>query len=303
MAVLGSIDSLHLGEALPPALAMAGWWVAYRFRCTTLARRGRPVPRWRRVCFAAGALLIVVAFTPPFDRLGDQLVSVHMAQHLLLGDIAALLVALSLSGAVLGPLLRRRSLAALRRLSHPLVAFPLWAIDLYVWHVPGFYQLAQRDDLVHALQHVMFFGFGLNMWIPLFGALPLPEWFGQGARLGYVVAVRLAGMVLANVLIFSDSALYPHYAGGEARHGVSAITDQRIAGSIMMIEGMVLAIALFAWLFFRWDAEAERRQSLLDLATERGIELPEARAARAVASGHDEALRGRLSDTRRAGEL
>lgn len=295
MATPATIGSLHLGEALPPVLAMAGWWLAYRLRCRTLARRGRPVPRWRQACFAAGALLIIAALAPPADRLGDQLLAVHMAQHLVLGDVAALLVALSLSGAVLGPLLRRRSPGGLRWVSHPLVAFPVWAIDLYVWHVPGLYQLAQRDDLVHALQHVMFFGLGLNMWMPLFGALPLPEWFGQGARLGYVVAVRLAGMVLANVLIFSGSLLYPRYAAGEARHGVGALTDQRIAGSIMMIEGMVIAIALFTWLFFRWDAQTERRQSLVDLAAERGLELPESRAARAVASGQDEALRHRVS--------
>ena len=110
-----------------------------------------------------------------------------------------------------------------------------------------------------------------------------------------MVAVRLAGMVLANVLIFSGSVLYPRYAAGEARHGVGALTDQRIAGSIMMIEGMVIAIALFAWLFFRWDAQTERRQSLVDLAAEHGFELPESRAARAVASGQDEALRHRVS--------
>jgi len=290
-----TIGSLHLGEALPPAIAMLCWWAAYRRRCATLARRGRPVPRWRRVCFAAGALLVVVALAPPVDRLSDELLAVHMAQHLLLGDIAALLVALSLSGAVLAPLLRRRPPSAVRLVSHPLVAFPLWAIDLYVWHVPGLYQLALRNDLVHTLQHALFFGLGVNMWLPLFGALAVPGWFGQGARLGYVVAVRLAGMVLANVLIFSGSPLYPRYAGSEAGHGIGALADQRIAGSIMMIEGMLLAVGLFTWLFFRWDRQAERRQSLLDLAAERGLELPEARADRAVASGHDEALRRRIA--------
>src|SRR2546423_105119 len=121
----------HLAEALPPVAAMACWALLYYGRCRTLARRGRPVARWRRLCFAAGAVAIVGVLAPPFDDLADEVFAAHMTQHLVLGDVAALLVALSLTGPVLQPLLRRRPLDALRWVSHPLVAFPLWAIDLY----------------------------------------------------------------------------------------------------------------------------------------------------------------------------
>jgi cytochrome c oxidase assembly factor CtaG len=241
-------------------------------------------------------VLVVVALAPPLDRLADELLYVHMAQHLLLGDIGALLVALGLTGPVLQPLLRRRPLDALRVLSHPLVAFPLWALNLLVWHLPSLYQLALRDDAVHALQHLLFFAFGLNMWLPLLGTLLTPAWFGQWARLAYVGAVRLTGMLLANLFIFSGTAFYPHYARGEAGHGIGAVTDQRIAGAIMMIEGMVLAIGLFAWLFVRGAGQEERAQALVDLAADRDLELGELRAARAVASGQDDALRRRLTD-------
>src|SRR5207247_413926 len=219
---------------------------------------------------------------PPLDDLADEGFAAHMTQHLVLGDVAALLVALSLTGPVLQPLLRRRPLDALRWVSHPLVAFPLWAIDLYVWHLPGLYQLAVRDDAVHALEHAMFFAFGLNMWLPLVGALPVPDWFRQGARLGYVAAVRLSGAILANVFIFSSTVLYPDYAAGEARHGIAPLTDQLIGGALMMIEGMVLTIAAFAWLFVTGSEREERRQSLVDLAGDHGVALPESRAARAV---------------------
>jgi cytochrome c oxidase assembly factor CtaG len=221
------------------------------------------VDRWRIACFGAGAVLVVVALSPPLDRLGDDRLSTHMAQHLVLGDLAALLVALALTGPLLAPVLRRRRLGAIRRLGNPVVALVLWTIDLYVWHLPALYQLALHDDLVHAVQHALFFAFALNMWLPLVGALPVPRWFGQGARLAYVGAVRLAGMALANVLIFSGSALYPHYG---------ALADQRVAGSIMMIEGMVLALALFTWLFFRWNERTEHRQALLDRRITGGAE-------------------------------
>ena len=295
MTILAAGGSLHLLEAMPPIAGMLGWGILYRRRCRKLAERGRPVAGWRQAAFAAGAVLILVAVASPIDRLANELLSVHMAQHLLLADIAALLVATSLTGPVLGPLWRRQPIRGLRLIGQPLVALPLWIVNLYVWHIPGLYQLALRNDLVHALEHLMFFACGLNMWLALTGAVPVPAWFRQGAQLAYVAAVRFAGLLLANLLIFAGSPLYPDYRSGAANHGISALTDQRIAGALMMIEGMVLAIGLFAWLFLRGAAEVERGQALLDLADERGAALTPARAAQAVASGQDEALGRRLA--------
>lgn len=264
VTVLAAGGSLHLVEALPPIGGMLGWGLLYARRCRTLADEGRPVPAHRKVAFAAGAVLIVVSVVSPIDRLGNELLSVHMAQHLLLADIAALLIALSLSPPVLGPLWRPGALRVLRVIGHPLVALPLWIANLYVWHLPVLYQLALRHDPVHALEHLLFFVCGLNMWLSVTGAVPVPRWFRQGAQLGYVAAVRFGAMLLANFLIFAGSVVYPDYRPGAARHGVSALTDQRIAGALMMIEGMVVAIAVFAWVFVRSASDAERRQTLLD---------------------------------------
>jgi putative membrane protein len=288
------VSNLHLAEALPPILAMAGWSWLYRRRCRTLASRGRPVPGWRQACFAAGTVVIVVALVSPIDQLADRVLWVHMVQHLLLGDIGALLIALSLTGAILQPLLRIRPFDALHWLSHPLVAFPLWAFNLYVWHLPGLYQLALRSDTVHAVEHFLFFALGLNMWLPLFGVLPVPEWFGNGARLGYIAAVRFTGALLGNIFIWSGTVFYPDYAAGEAEHSIRPLTDQAIAGSIMMVEGMVLTVVLFGWLFVKAAAEGERRQQLIELASAHHVALSEQRAARAVASGRDDVLRRRL---------
>jgi cytochrome c oxidase assembly factor CtaG len=292
---LAASTTLHLGEALPPILSMLGWTWLDRRRCRTLAERGRAVPGWRQACFAAGAVIIVVAIVSPVDRLADQLLWVHMVQHLLLGDIGALLIALSLTGPLLQPLLRVRPFDALHWLSHPLVAFPLWALDLYVWHLPALYQLALRNDGVHALEHFLFFALGVNMWLPLFGVLPVPEWFGNGARLGYITAVRFTGALLGNVFIWSGSVFYPDYAAGEAAHGIRPLTDQSLAGSVMMVEGMILTVVLFGWLFVKAAIEGERKQQLIEFASEHEVTLTEQRAARAVASGRDEELRQRLA--------
>jgi cytochrome c oxidase assembly factor CtaG len=133
----------------------------------------------------------------------------------------------------------------------------------------------------------------MAMWMPLFGPLPKPAWFGNAARLGYIIAVRLTGAVLANVLTWSGTVLYPRYAGG-GPWGISPLQDQTVAGAIMMVEGSLLTIGLFCWLFLRTAREGEERQALLDLAEARGIELTDRRAARAVAAGRGAELRQRI---------
>jgi putative membrane protein len=293
--VAAAPSSIHLGEFVPPLIAMATYAAAYRVRARTLAREQRPVPVWRQVCFMAGVVLIVVAITPPVDQLADALFSAHMAQHVLLGDLAALLVALGLTGSLLQPVLRHRPKRVLGALSHPAPAFVLWTANLYLWHAPFAYQAALRNDLLHSFEHACFFLFGLNMWIALLGPLPKPTWFGNLARLGYVIAVRLTSSLLANILIWSGTTFYPYYAAGEQRYGITALNDQGVAGAIMMVTDSVVTIGLFAWLFMRAASQAERRQHLLEAAAAHHVPLTPERAARAVAAGRDRELMERIA--------
>jgi cytochrome c oxidase assembly factor CtaG len=253
----------------------------------------RAVPGWRQACFYGGVALIGVALTA-LGSLSDELLWAHMVEHLLLGDIAALLIVLGLTGPLLAPVLRVGLFDRLRALAHPAVAFPLWALNLYVWHLPTLYQAALRHSGVHALQHAMFLGFGVNMWMCLFGPLPMPRWFGNLGKLSYIIAVRLAGTVLGNIFLWSGTVFYPFYLRGDARFGISPLTDQRIAGAIMMVEESILTLCLFCWLFLRAAREGEERQGLLDFAQAHGVELGEGRAARAVAAGRAAELRRRL---------
>lgn len=280
-------------DVLAPLLTIAAG-VAYARRCATLGRRGRPVPGWRQGCFAAGLLLLIVADVPPLAGISEDLIVAHMAQHLLIGDLAALLVTLGLTGPVMQPVLAVRGLGWLRALGNPLIAFPLWMADLYLWHLAALYQGVLTSDPLHLLQHAGFFSLGVVMWMPLVGPLPRPAWFGDGAKLIYIVAVRFAGAVLANVLIWSGVVLYPDYGPGERSHDVGPLADQGAAGNLMMIETGVVTLVLFAWLFFRAAGRSMEKQELLDLAAERGIELDPRRAARAVSAGQGERLRERL---------
>jgi putative membrane protein len=286
----GTYEPLQL---VPPVAAL----VAYAVRVRTLARQGRPVPAARQVSFALGIGVSLAALASPLAHIGEELILAHMAQHLAMADIGALLLVLGLTGPVLQPLLSFRAVDRLRVLAHPAVALPLWAADLYVWHLPSLYQAALTNDAVHALQHASFIAFGVNMWLALFGPFPAPEWFGNGAKLVYIVAVRLAGALLGNVFIWAETVFYPDYRPGQAEWGVSPLNDQGIAGTIMMVEGSLLTIVLLGWLFLKTAREAEERQLLLELAQRHGVELSERRAARAVGAGRGAELRRRVEET------
>jgi cytochrome c oxidase assembly factor CtaG len=288
LAVVGD-----LVEVLAPLLTLA-IGVAYARRCATLAHRSRPVAGWRQLCFAGGLVILIAADVPPLSTVAGELVVAHMAQHLMIGDLAALLIVLGLTGPVMQPVLAVRGLGWLRVLGNPLVAFPLWVANLYLWHLAALYQGVLDHPALHFLQHAGFLGFGIAMWMPLVGPLPRPSWFGDAAMLIYIVAVRFAGAVLANVLIWSGSVLYPDYAAGEAKWSISPLADQGAAGNLMMIETGAVTLALFAWLFLRAASRSVEKQELLDLARERGVRLDEARAARAVAAGQGSRLRKRL---------
>jgi cytochrome c oxidase assembly factor CtaG len=277
-------------EQLAPAAVSA---LLYAKRVHTLAGTPRAVPRWRQVCFYCGVALIVAVLVSPLATLADELFWVHMVEHLTMSDAGALLIVLGLTGPLIAPIMRIGLFDRLRVLAHPLVALPLWAINLYAWHAPALHEAALRHDGLHALEHLSFIFFSANMWMCLFGPLPQPAWFGTGWKAGYIVGVRLFGAILANTLLFGGT-FYTAYAAGEAARGITAKSDQTIAGGIMDIEAPLLTVCLFCWLFLRAARESDERQELLDLAAARGVALTPERAARAVSAGRGEELRARI---------
>jgi cytochrome c oxidase assembly factor CtaG len=286
----------HVGAAFAPLelLPLLVAAVLYAKRSLTRAEKGRPVPVWRQLCFASGLLLIAIALVSPVAHIAEELVIAHMVEHLMLGDLATLLLVLGLTGPLLQPILAIPVFDRLRILAHPLVAFPLWALNFYFWHIPALYDAAYGGAFLHLVEHTSFIFFGCLMWMPIFGPLPKPSWFNAAWKVGYVIAVRFSGAILGNVLMWSGSVLYPKYAAGEAYWNISPLADQSTAGVVMMIEGTFLGLGLLAWVFFEVSREGIEKQRLLDLALERGVELDEARAQRAVAAGQAERLERQL---------
>jgi putative membrane protein len=277
-------------ELLPMLIAAA----LYARRATTLAARGRPVPLWRQICFAAGLLTIALALITPLSDLADELVIAHMIEHLAIGDIATLLIVLGLTGPLLQPILAIKFFDRLRILCNPLVAMPVWAFFMFFWHAPPLYDAAYGTSVVHFIEHGTFIATGILLWMPVFGPLPMPTWFTAGWKVVYVIVMRLIATVLGNVLMWDGQLLYDVYAKGEARHHIDAITDQSIAGVVMMVEGVFLGLGVLAWFFFRAASEGIEKQRLLDLAYTNGVELDPDRAQRAVAAGQGSRLEAQI---------
>ena len=257
----------------------------YARRVRTLRRRGAPPGRWRVFVFALGLFLLLLALVSPIDAFAEeQFLFMHMVQHVLLGDLAPLCLVVGLTGPILQPLLRFHWFNALRVLTHPFVALPLWALNLALWHVPFMYEAALHHDSIHALEHFCFFTAGALMWSPVVETLPAPEWFGTGFKLGYIASVRVFDTALGNVFLWSGTVFYPFYEHPTERWGISPLHDQALAGTVMMLESSIVTLAALAWLFLRLAAEGELRQELL----ERGLDPRAVR--RAVRYGRGQEL-------------
>jgi putative membrane protein len=137
------------------------------------------------------------------------------------------------------------------------VAWVLHGVALWVWHVPALYELAVREEGVHALQHAMFAGTAaLFWWGVLYGRYGRA---GYGAAVVYVFTTAVHTGLLGAALTFSGAPYYPGYIASAAAHGVDPLEDQRLAGLIMWVPAGFVLTLVGIGLFAAWLGEAERR--------------------------------------------
>ncbi len=185
-------------------------------------------------------LVALLALASPLALLASKLLTAHMAEHLLLGDIAPLLLVIGLrrplaffvaTPGVLRALNRLRLRRLLERVSQPGTVFAIWAVTLYAWHLPRLYDAAEASPPLHTLEHACFFTAGVLVWTVILDATR-----SAGRRAALAALVLLAGMPLTELLI-AAAPLYPHYAAtGDRPFGLTAAQDQARAGLLMMAE-------------------------------------------------------------------
>ena len=210
--------------------------------------------------FGCGLLAIIAALVSPIDILGEQLMVMHMVQHILLLDIAPILLILGLTKVLLRPATRR--LQGIERragiFAHPAFAVLAYAGFMWLWHIPAMYDLALRHSNIHALEHFCFFAAGTLYWWHLVSPIRGRMRLGGMGPVGYMVSTKLLVGILGIVLAFAPTAIYAFYAHHPHYWGLSPREDQNMAGLVMALEqSIVMGIALVV-LFMQMLTESER---------------------------------------------
>lgn len=237
----------------PETLVILGLALAYG-----LAVRRLPVPAWRIACFVAAIVLLLAVTVTPIHTLAMHfLLTMHLLQNVVLAEWAPLLVVLAIPPALAARIAKP---GAIRALTHPAVALPLWLANYMVWHLPWIYDAALRNPntLLH-LEHAMYFATGLVMWWSV--VQDEPHRLGSGLRAAYVFAGFALGSPVGLVMALVPEPIYDFYV--EAQHrvwGLDPLEDQQLAGMLMAVEQAVVFFAVFVYWFFRFLAEEERRE-------------------------------------------
>lgn len=246
-------------------LALLGYACVYVWRWRIVrgeARGERGAPVRRLALYLGGILALVVALISPVDVLGEQLATMHMAQHLLIADVAPILLILGLTKPILRPVTRQvqRLEEAVGPLAHPVFGVVAYVGVMWFWHVPTFYDAALEHPFVHTLEHITFGAAGTLYWWHLLSPIRSRLRLGGLGPVMYMASTKILVGVVGMVLAFSPELLYDGYGSVGGRWGLSLIDDQHVAGLVMALEqSIVMGIAL-AWLFVRMLAESEREE-------------------------------------------
>jgi putative membrane protein len=222
---------------------------------------GRGAGADRLVAWIGGVLCIAVALVSPVDTLADQVFAMHMVQHVLLLDVAPILLIAGLTKVLLRPVARRvlDLERALGPLAHPAFAVVLYVGLMWVWHIPALYDAALNHSAVHVLEHACFLSAGLLYWWHLLSPVRGRHLTGLSPVV-YMASTKVLVGLLGIFLTFAPSAIYGFYEHAPRVWGLSPGDDQALAGAIMATEqSIVMGIAL-AYLFVRALAESEREE-------------------------------------------
>jgi putative membrane protein len=250
--------------SFPPGVVVAllVYVAVYVVRWQRSRTPGEPHPPsvWRLLAFLAGIAALVAALISPIDELAEQLLVMHMVQHVLLLDIAPILLILGFTKVLLRPATRR--IHALERragfLATPLFAVLLYSGAVWAWHIPALYDAAARHSGIHVLEHLTFAGAGFLYWWHLLSPVSTRLRREGTTPIVYMLSTKATVGLLGVVLTFAPAALFPYYKDQPHWWGLSPGDDQALAGVVMAIEqSIVMGIAL-AVLFVRMLEQSER---------------------------------------------
>ncbi len=262
------------------ALPLAVFTLVYLALARRVSARhpGNPWPRLRTGLFLGAIVTLALALLSPVDTFSDDLLSVHMVQHMLLMMVAAPLLAASAPGTLAlraaRQRIRRRVLLPIVHgrvvgfLTFPVTGWLAFTVALWASHLTDLYNIALANDAVHALEHGIYLAAACLLWWPIFSPDPI-RWRLHPAVRALGMTFQIPSIAFLSVILMSaPTVLYPAYIERAAALGVDPLTDQRAGAAIMWISGtmmMVIAILVVLGLWMqRADREMEREDARLD---------------------------------------
>jgi putative membrane protein len=240
-------------------------------RAVRIARgRGLEVTTFQQCAFYGGVALWAIAIFSPVHSLGEDLLSFHMAQHLMIAELGGPLILVGLRAPIIYFFLpkpamvwvaRRKTLRkVMRKLTTPVGAIVTYAVVLYGWHLAPAFEAALHNDFVHALQHQSFFVIAILVWIPALEPTRR-RLRGELWKAGHIIGARLVGMLLGMAFIVMRSPAYDWYVGRTEKHGLKPLTDQQIAGGLMMSLDVMIILFAVAFFFYRSAQDHDRAEA------------------------------------------
>ncbi|HIF71176.1 MAG TPA: cytochrome c oxidase assembly protein [Dehalococcoidia bacterium] len=259
----------------PPAvlfLLLAG---AYLTGSARLALRSNTDNRfWSKLAAGVGGfVLLAIALAGPFDFYSGDMFTMHMSQHVVIAMFAAplLLIAQPMPAYIwalprpirigVGTALTGSGtlIKALRVLTRPTVALPLFIGTLYAWHIPAAYNGSLENEWLHLFMHFTMFTTAVFFWWPIVGPPPIRTQLNHPRRIIYLLLAVTPTALMAAIITLSNSVIYDFYLDSPGHFGWNPVEDQSTGGLIMWIPGNFVYLATLTVLFFQWFSHEERK--------------------------------------------
>jgi len=244
-----------------------GWWYLAAIR--RLAGRGRQWPLRRTVPFLSGLGVIAIATQTGVAAYDTTYFTAHVVQHLLLGMLGPVLLALgapvTLALQASSRETRRRLLKVLRGravrvLTHPLTAWVLFGGSMFALYFTKLYADTLHNTALHDLVHVHFVLAGCLFFWLVVGLDPTPHRLPYAGRILYVLVALPFHTILGVALVTQTKLIAP---------GLT-LTDQQAGAGILWSAGEALGLIAVMVVAVQWmnaeEREAARHDRQLDAA-------------------------------------
>lgn len=241
-------------------------WVMYLLGIGPLRAKiyaDKPFPWRHAILFTLGLVFYYLAVASSLDEIGEEyLFTAHMLQHNIMTYAIPLFILFGIPVWFADTVLAAKPLRVfIGFFTAPIVAFGVFNLALVIWHIPAMYEWALRDKVIHDLEHATFVLTALAMWWPIFSpsAKYLPPISHYGIQMLYIFGLAVMTMPILTFLCFSPQPHYPTYIAAPRITALSPIDDQFLGGVVMKGTAVVVYLAAWGHIFFRWARESAGR--------------------------------------------